>query len=391
MVEIPAMGGNVVVDGQRSRKRFAALLGLGSLVLGASLVVGQVPAVADPSGFFIAGRQLFSIDLATGASAAIGSTGVDERFSALAFGPDGTLFAVADAQLSDDVENRLTEPSELYTIDTRTGQATLVGALSEDGDDLALILSSLTFSDDGTALLTGLRPNDFETVFAVDVEGASGGRVPVSRLTTDSGFATFATDTACDGTVFGASVAIPERDRGDDDTPTTATVGDFPPPGSFDPSGVFGDAVVPPVGAGRTQQPLQPATPLVLTTIDPDTGATSEVGEIGLNLTLSNHPGLAVDRGDDALWSVVLAGGVFAVDAASGTGELPATNSANQAGTPLSPQNLAISPVSCSQPTTTTTTTSTTTTSTTVVTADEPDPPPAPPATPVPAEPNFTG
>jgi hypothetical protein len=385
------MGGSVVQDKSRQRRRAAALLGVGSLVLGAGLLVGQAPAVADPSGFFIEGRQLFSIDLATGASSAVGTTGVDERFSALAFGPDGTLFAVADSQLNNDVEAPQVDPAELYTVDTGSGQATLVGTLSEDLDNgLPLILAALTFTQDGVALLSGLGPGAVETVFVVDIDGASGGFVPVSRLTDDSGFLTVATDTACDGTVFGVSVAVPERTR--TDTPTSATVGEFPPPGGLPGFGSADGTVAVPVfpGAGRTLEPQLPAIPLVLTEINPATGATTEVGEIGLDVSAANHPGLAVDRGDDTLWSVVLAGGVFTIDAGSGAGDLPATNSANQAGTPKKPQNLAISPVECSQPTTTTTT-SPTTTSTTVVTEDEPDPPPADPATPVPAEPNFTG
>jgi hypothetical protein len=381
------MGGSVVQDKYRQRRRAAALLGVGSLVLAAGLLVGQSPAVADPSGFFIEGRQLFSIDLATGASAAIGSTNVDERFSALAFGPDGTLFAVADSRVTNDVEAPQVDPAELYTIDTGTGAATLVGTLSEDNDNgLPLILTALTFTEDGVALLSGFGPGSVETVFVVDIDGASGGFVPVSRLTDDSGFLTVATDTACDGTVFGVSIALPERDR----TPTTATVGELPPPGSLPGVGSLdGGGFVP--GVGRTQQPELPAIPMVLTTINPATGATTEVGELGLDASLANHPGLAVDRGADTLWSVLLAGDVFTVDAGSGAGDLPATNSANEAGTARKPQNLAISPVSCSQPTTTTTSSTTTTTSTTVVTEDEPDPPPADPATPVPAEPNFTG
>ncbi|MGH9117396.1 MAG: hypothetical protein ACRD0A_05835 [Acidimicrobiales bacterium] len=396
----------MVRDRVHRRGRAAARLAVALAVLGAGFVVGQAPASAAPTGFFIEGRQFFSIDLATGESDQIGSTGVDEQFSALAFGPDGTLFAVADSHADDDPETQQFEPAELYTIDVGTGAATLVGMLTENNDTgLLMVMTALTFSQDGVALLTGLAPGEFETVFVVDIDGASSGLVPVSRLTDDSGFLTIATDTACEGTVFGLSIEVPERDTDETAQPTTETINTLPgQPGQL-PSGAIGGRVTaqptpplvgqPPPGAGGPGVPgvqdPRPAIPMVLTTIDPDTGATTEVGPIGLNASGATIPGLAIDRGTGTLWGEVIDGRVFTLDGSSGTADLSAGTTANDIAGTRRPQNLAISPVSCSQPTTTTTT-STTTTSTTVVTEDDPDaPPPADPATPVPAEPNFTG
>jgi hypothetical protein len=373
-------------------------MALGLAVLGAGLLIGQAPAIAAPSGFFIEGRQFFSIDLATGDSNEIGTTGVDERFSSLGFGPDGTLYAVADSRIIDGVENQQIEPAELYTIDTGTGAATLVGELSENNrTGMALALTSLTFSQDGVALMTGFGPGAVETVFVVDIDGTSGGLVPVSRLTDDSGFLTLATDTDCDGRVFGVSVAVPDRATDDSDQPTTDTVNTIPTnpgqlptgTGSFEPAPSLVGQLPP--GAGGPQQPQLDPFPLVLTTIDPATGATTEIGPTGLDLTLANFPGLAIDRASDTAFGVGLAGAVFTVDEATGAAGVPSGVSANDVTGARKPQALAISPASCEQPTTTTTSTTSTTTSTTVVADDPPDPPPAPPATPVTAEPNFTG
>ena len=249
MVEIIDMGGRVVRDKIRQGRRAATHVALGLALVGAGVLVGQSPAAAAPNGFFIEGRQFFSIDPATGESALIGSTEVDERFSSLAFGPDGTLFAVADAKISEDVENPQIEPAELYKIDIATGAATLVGMLSENNDTgMAIIMTSLTFTEGGVALMTGVGQDVFETMFVVDIDGASGGLVPVSPLNTNTGFLTLATDTDCDGRIFGISIAVPERDE----QTTTATIERGPP--RRDPRGAQrrgAPAALQPAAAGR--------------------------------------------------------------------------------------------------------------------------------------------
>jgi hypothetical protein len=365
----------VVLHRLRKAWRGMAHTSVGLALLGAALVVGQAPAKAATTGFFIEGRQFFSIDVETGDSLAIGDTGVDERFSSLAFSPDGTLYAVADSRFIADIEAPRTEPAELYTIDPSSGRATLVGMLAEE-HGIALRLTALTFTNDAVALLTGFASGTLETVFVVDVDGASNGRVPVRRLASDTGFFTAAMDTACDGTVLGLSIAIPDG---------------TPDDGRF----LHGFDIVFPEG---------PVPPMVLTKIDPATGATTEIGQTGLLAFALTIPGLAVDRTTGTTWGTLITGEVFTLDTTTGAADSSAGITAADNASRRKPENLAIVPTACEQPattttTTTTTTTSSTTTSTTIGTDEEPEresgprapAPPARPATPVTVQPTFTG
>lgn len=75
-------------------------------------------------------------------------------------------------------------------------------------------MTGLTFAADGTAVLTGLaiEPQAAESVFVVEVDQVADGKVPVTRLTADSGFLTVTTDTGCDGRTLGLSAKIPGDD-----------------------------------------------------------------------------------------------------------------------------------------------------------------------------------
>jgi hypothetical protein len=72
------------------------------------------------------GSSLYTINTTTGAVSLIGALNVpaaaSELLGGLAFGPNGTLYA----ELSD---GSTTSPSTLYTVNTATGQATLVGSI----------------------------------------------------------------------------------------------------------------------------------------------------------------------------------------------------------------------------------------------------------------------
>jgi hypothetical protein len=69
------------------------------------------------AGYTVNGsRNLYRIDLATGNAVLVGSLGVSGDFEALAFSPDGSLYALEDSTY------------KLYTLNLFTGAATLVGS-----------------------------------------------------------------------------------------------------------------------------------------------------------------------------------------------------------------------------------------------------------------------
>ena len=109
-------------------------------------VVAAAPTVAAPSawagpiGFSITGADdLVRVDLGTGEVTTVGSLGVFGDFEGLDFSPDGTLFA------SDDTN------ADLYTIDRTTGAASLVGSFGFGQADIQN--TGLAFRDDGTLFM----------------------------------------------------------------------------------------------------------------------------------------------------------------------------------------------------------------------------------------------
>jgi len=165
------------------RRLLAALMLVGGLMAG---VVGTPPASAAPTAFAVNGNdlQLYSIDLATGTATVIGPTGVG-RIQGVAFRADGTLFGT-------DVVN-----DTLVTIDTTTGVATLVGALTVDVNN-----TGLTFGPDGRLWMSeefGVGPNynfyrvDPVTGTATLVAGPVSGAIPTG-LTADCAGTIYAID-----------------------------------------------------------------------------------------------------------------------------------------------------------------------------------------------------
>jgi hypothetical protein len=108
-------------------------------------VTGTVYVVAKVRG--VPGRAFGALDLATGAITVIASI---DRFSSLAFVPDGTLYGVTGAGAS--------VAKTLYTIDTTTGTTSLVGALGHGADGEVICYDSdaalmVHWTGDGSSLM----------------------------------------------------------------------------------------------------------------------------------------------------------------------------------------------------------------------------------------------
>ena len=115
-------------------------------VVAAATTVAATSAWAGPIGFSITGADdLVRVDLGTGEVTTVGSLGVSGDFEGLDFSPDGTLFA------SDDTN------ADLYTIDPTTGEASLVGSFGFGQAEIQN--TGLAFRDDGTLFMV---VDDFE-------------------------------------------------------------------------------------------------------------------------------------------------------------------------------------------------------------------------------------
>ena len=109
-------------------------------VIGPTGIEGRGMAYDDGNGILYATgsnvpdyvQSLYTVDTATGASTLIGSTGIDSIYVGLAFDEcSDTLYMVATPR-DEAVQGG---PSSLYTLDTTTGAATLVGATGFDTID----------------------------------------------------------------------------------------------------------------------------------------------------------------------------------------------------------------------------------------------------------------
>ena len=115
-------------------------------VVAAATTVAATSAWAGPIGFSITGADdLVRVDLGTGEVTTVGSLGVGGDFEGLDFSPDGTLFA------SDD------NSGALFTIDPTTGEASLVGSFGFGQAETQN--TGLAFRDDGTLFMV---VDDFE-------------------------------------------------------------------------------------------------------------------------------------------------------------------------------------------------------------------------------------
>jgi hypothetical protein len=115
-------------------RRIARVLVLGALATGligafggAQVASGQTGPVGYTSGLEFAGDgaacSLYSVDMGTGATQQVNAPVVGECADGLTFAPDGTLYAFRNAPIDG------FPPAELVTIDTTTGQQTLIGEL----------------------------------------------------------------------------------------------------------------------------------------------------------------------------------------------------------------------------------------------------------------------
>jgi hypothetical protein len=399
--------------------RIAARGTVAAAVLVVAMLLGQTPAHAAPTGYFVGLvdnviERLYSVDLATGEATLVGNVvDVNNRekelnISAVAFGADGELYAVSDTRES---EGGLTD-AELYRIDTATGDATLVGSLG-----YVTGFTGLTFDEEGTPLQAGptvdspTNPSALTGAFA-ELSATTGA---ASVLEDDA--ATFMSGLAaqCSGTVFGLSAPIPVRETRDDPDTTTATIPTGPgggatlPPGAggpFVPSTNFDgqvpvnrvpEAQIP--GQPPVAEPLPPAEEWALVSVDAASGAESPIGDTGIAFEMAaseGFPDIALDHATGVLHGIVTdranrdqVPGVrlFTVDISTGAATPQQLVTVNGQKLFAEVDNLAIAAPACPQrqepPPTTTTTPPTTTT--------QPDPPAAPPATPVPAQPSFTG
>jgi hypothetical protein len=384
--------------------RTAARGTVAAAIVVVAMLLGQAPASAAPTGYFV-GRidnvveRLFAVDLATGEATLVGDVvDVDNRekelnISAVAFGRDGDLYAVNDSQES---QGGFTN-AELYRIDTSTGDATLVGSLG-----YVTAIAGLTFDAEDTPLQGGptvdslVEPIGFTGAFA-ELDAATGAAAVVrdDAPTFLSGLAA-----ACGGTVFGLSAPVPVEDDRDNPDTTTATIPTEPgggstlPPGAggqFEPSGNL-DSLPP-----TNQVPAPPLDEWALVTVDAATGAETTIGDTGITFfqdQSEGFPDIALDESTGVLHGIVTdranrdqQAGIRLLTVDQATGVATPQQLVTLGGNKLFAEvdNLAIASPECPQrqepPTTTTTTTTT----------PDADPPEAPPATPVPAQPSFTG
>jgi len=182
-------------------------LGTVDVATGAATVIGEMPVTMtdiafDPSGnlWGISFNGLYRIDRHNAATALIGNFG--PSLNSLVFGADGTLYAAS---------------TELYTLNTSTGAATLVGTGGGyNSGDLAfaggnLYLTSLGDNlftlDTATGAGTSVGPIGFSSVFGlatdnnVDLYGVTG--TDVIGIDPATGDGTLLTDYA--GTDLGAA------------------------------------------------------------------------------------------------------------------------------------------------------------------------------------------
>jgi hypothetical protein len=224
--------------------------GLLVVLVVAGLLGLAAPAEAAPLGYSIesdgGNDVVLSIDLATGDTSVIGNTGLTPSTRGLAVAPDGTLYGA--------------NAGSLYTIDTGTGAATLVGPFGCCNGSEAM-----AFDSSGGLWMTAGNPS---TLYSVDA--ATGTATSVGPI--DRGLVTGLAAT-CDGSILGTDNIDDELIAIDPATADATTIG---PLGvdigfgslSFDASGelwMLGRLAAPPGAPSRTYS------------VDEATGAATEV------------------------------------------------------------------------------------------------------------------
>lgn len=131
---------------------------------------GVFYSVADPG----VGFALITIDPASGAGTQVAPLTPELSIRAVAFSPSGALYAVADMGTSDD---------ELWTIDTSTGNATLVGTMTGFSAVQGLAFHPIAGTLYATDNVQGLLTVDPATGAATDVNPGVGGTGDVQTLT----------------------------------------------------------------------------------------------------------------------------------------------------------------------------------------------------------------
>ena len=164
------------------RKKVLSVLSVTALVAAGLLGFTASPvAAAGPTGFAADFRgpnkgTLYSIDLTTGASTAIGPLGQDD-ISGLSFACDGTLYGINRHDNGD------RQPNQLVTINTTTGASTVVGPLTVEPAD-----SGLTFGTNGKLYMTNVNTRELyeidTTTAAVTDIGPMGDGIEVTGLAT---------------------------------------------------------------------------------------------------------------------------------------------------------------------------------------------------------------
>jgi len=91
--------------------------------------------------------ELYEINPANAAAALIGPTGVPQFEGALAFAPDGTAYGGASF------------PTNIYTIDIQTGQATILGSIGDD-------VNGMVYRSDGKLVAFGA----IKGFYSIDLE-----------------------------------------------------------------------------------------------------------------------------------------------------------------------------------------------------------------------------
>jgi hypothetical protein len=208
------------------------------------------PAQAAPLGYTIQGLDgvdvLTSIDMATGDTTEIGDTGLDPATRGLAVAPDGTLYGANNGSL--------------YTFDTGTGVATLVGSFG-----CCDTVEAMAFDSSGGLWMVSNNPSSLFSVDPASGDATEVGDVNEGLLT---GLAA-----SCDGSLLATDGDDDELIAIDPATADATTVGDF---GvdigmgslSYDASGELWMLA---------RLPAPPGAPSRTYTVDESTGAATEV------------------------------------------------------------------------------------------------------------------
>ena len=181
------------------------------------------PGTGTLYGLDDATDTLITIDTGTGAGTAVGPLGTNFSDAGMAFAADGTLYGASDLGSNDG----------FYSIDTTTGAATLINGSDSDAHALAFFggvmygiidasnsLITIDLATGAETIIGGLGINTDEDGFIIDagvgylIQDNVGGGIYTVDLAT--GLATFSVAYSCDTCRFesaaldGGAVAVPE-------------------------------------------------------------------------------------------------------------------------------------------------------------------------------------